>query len=1753
MKFLPALFLACYNCVQSSSYSVTLTSQAHINIVSFFVFPSALFLHFIFPQALFFAAVDLDNELGGHVAGTSLALAKQIARRCFLAGPFALVDQAGQGQDTEFGLFVRLLSEELLSPCESVRALVKELLLEFGTASSTPVATLLARSNLREIIFPKTARNSPINIQTGRMDALTFCLTIEPPLTEFLPTNVEGAPTNSNTSYFSEIQQICRLDDVQSQNTRTAAVLAPSTVVSFRQQALELMSVIMRNSAWKDHYKHAVDLFIRGFASRHEEIVAVSVRGLRQLNIVSKVPEEDLRAWLRPALDNLSDAHKLSVPVLRSLGILVELLPSMFHAKLAEALFDHLSKRAAGLADELAATSPAASADGKDAETVQICRSIIDVFAKLQQLGMPYVPQIIEKVLSMEIHLARVASSPLRASLTAYLAIYPTQTLDCLLERHASAPHARLLMTLLKGPQAQVFAKPLLDSPDILVDRLLAPAMAAAAEAQADRQQRLAASRPLHLGLCVVRAVSKLRPGFVAEHARLAATLKALWVAPWFHERLQPDDATVLSAAAVRLTEPVLLAKILCDYLRIKSEDLEVLVKLLDVFAQHSLLSFFFLKRFLYFELFEACAPALRRQILFYVLEHMHDRGLSQSTVTCLVEKVLTPLLATSLAAGGDLEALLGGAGDSGFVHTLVAKALLHPAAEFSDSLKMALLQLLALLLNASRKHPPIKAAMLAVKQELLLDFAWTFCFPVSEIADASASGNSNGTASAAAAAGTSSSSNAGSSTTSTSSSGGSKLWSLDDIVVKYTGFVVISMLMELYEHSPSHMLLPLHDALLEASVQEHRPIITQAIDALEPMLPRSSSSSSTSDGGKTNATGTSSAAAASKPPQWAVKIRELLAGESHAQTQHAWVVISRHPDIFYPHRSMLVPAVVQSLTRLNSASQADNRRLAMDMAEVLVRWEQRAASEQQPPQQPPSQPQTQAPAPAQPQQPQQPQQGEASASGAAAMEGVVSASGTAANSSGDTTAPGTAAAATPAAPAGVTSSAALSAATTATAPATATSTTAPGTTSAPPAATAPGRMSLRSQEMMLNFLMVSAWQLNDNPSNVALTHGLGQRCLMLFDAVLKPEMWLQANFNLSRWDQLIPQALSDTSNPANSTLFNVQVTLRIFLMILQRLPREQALSKAVQIKLALVSLLTCKQPQVAAQYVESLVTLLRLYPLVAATEKRSTPAVPELDTLYRTLLQNCSAALDAYDKTGQLGTLPLALRVLQVMHRSQPTVLRDMHLGLLKVVQRIHRDITPAIGVPAQPLTDDLRAVLILSMELSASQIHHADANNRKVFVALLQALSDKPQSPLVLQAIVNILGEWSLKGSDVIANKEKANMLYRALSTFHKRFGKDPLLTTCMGVVLQIFQNQELANSDFTQRLEAGFMMGLRSRDAAQRAVFFDIYNKPVQSASLYERLDYCFSDRCQRWDSSKYNFWVKHCLDIILMGVNRSIPVSIQTGLPVFPSAARLLRQLPPSAPVTRQQTPQPQQQEQQQQQQQQQQESDSMQGVQRPQPQQQQQHQQQSAAGAGAGAGGAAGASLANCFQSRLLAEVYVDSLVASLRTLCHANIDLAYEVWIDLFPLLWQVLTDQERVSVGQCLQTLLQQDYHHDQAMLRPNNVHAIVTGISRCSQPMLALPTALLLYLSKTHNLWYTGISMLRHQQTRAVKQEKVIDGKYDPIEEALGDLYLQLGEEDTWYGQWRLRNNKLPVTGKALLLEQQVERIRKEMHQGL
>ncbi len=113
-----------------------------------------------------------------------------------------------------------------------------------------------------------------------------------------------------------------------------------------------------------------------------------------------------------------------------------------------------------------------------------------------------------------------------------------------------------------------------------------------------------------------------------------------------------------------------------------------------------------------------------------------------------------------------------------------------------------------------------------------------------------------------------------------------------------------------------------------------------------------------------------------------------------------------------------------------------------------------------------------------------------------------------------------------------------------------------------------------------------------------------------------------------------------------------------------------------------------------------------------------------------------------------------------------------------------------------------------------------------------------------------------------------------------------------------------------------------------------------------------------------------------------------------------------------------------------------------------------------------------------------------------------------------------------------------------EQAVVRPNSVHGLVTGLAACLQAAPSLPPHLLVHLAKTHNVWHQSLTLLRLYQTRLETRpaDPQRDATLDLIKDGQAHLYQQLNELDTWYGLHRIRLKASPDTLKALNFEQQV-----------
>lgn len=1165
---------------------------------------------------------------------------------------------------------------------------------------------------------------------------------------------------------------------------------------------------------------------------------------------------------------------------------------------------------------------------------------------------------------------------------------------------------------------------------------------------------------------------------------------------------------------------------------------------------------------------------------------------------------VVTPATTTANTPATESGAV-GGTGTAGSTtrhttdaasHTTPSKPALTTVA-YSDTLRMAVLEVVVAVLRLAKEWPAVARAVQPVQRELVT-FLYRRAFR------------------------------------------GEQGWGRGDPLVAHAGALALALAIEPLGFGDDAQLSELCAALLEDTPLEPQQLARQAIDTLVPHLlarhaealdaaaasskmdttddvvtapvavAAPSVTSGSSEQGTTTAAASESDTSASvaSVPAWLDVLRNLLLGDNQQLIQHAWAVVVRHADGFYPLRATLFPLLTLSLPRV-SLQTADTRRAHVDVCAVVIAWDQRAGKEAV-------------------------ARGDAKRAevAAAAAAEIVASNATHTGTSTNQ------ALSSLSDPTGLSPQAAGAA-----------------------AAAAVPRASQRCREIVINVLVLAASQAADKSGVGGTGDMLAHRCLKLLNSVVKEGMWADVPVPVTRFEKV----LSAPITASNETIVagNQFYMLRVLVLLVRRQKISQWLKMLVQLRNGLRPVATVAQPRVSRAFTELIENVLEqvgravsnnretiikmLEPLTDAIEAGLTqalalPASKEQPLAYAQLrhslgLLHLFAA--AKVRLGKTEVVHLLAPLVKIMQRAQKDHLAEtaanpvqdaygngtgaatpagdadmdrtrgsggggsgetnsggdvssttttsdggnaagsatsggtsLAKGHGKKGESSSRNSSGELPVPSAMSRHEhlgnVEAVVLLCLELLAPHIKIMDANEqRRQFITSLQALLERSRQPEILQAAVRHLGQWALSPDmeGVLSGKERGQLLAKAQTTCIKRMGKHRATAACfLEMVCKVFETKRVLNTDLTQRLEAGFMAGLRSAEFATREHFFRLFDRPNESATLFERLDYCFSDKCQRWDTSRQHFWVKHCLDIVLAGALQQMPLRQSSRTLAF-AAPRVLdveatslkavvdnaAAQVASAAATQQA----------------QQAVDGSANSDDP-----QSNTASSTNGSQSEASRAARVARAALAQlqpvlllqadPRLaptpaaqpvltrqehflsgLRDMTAGDLVLALRTMCSLSAQLAYDMWVEVFPLVWQLLDPGETQALTPSLQCLLQQDYLQDQALLRPSNVHALVTGIAHCGNAGPVLSVQLLHHLATTHNLWHTATAMIVQQEARSAARPTAVKpqaGKPDPLKDALADLYQRLNEPDTWYGQWRLRG-KLPETTRALAWEQQ------------
>lgn len=321
-----------------------------------------------FVRALLFMLKDMPRDPPANIEEVAETLL-HVLRTCNVrpSGEDAMeVDAEKEDRKRRAEYLVGLLIVEVSSQVATVRDVAKRALQILADVAGVSLTSLClpVRERLLTPIYTKPLRALAFPMQVGFIDAVTFCITLDPPLIEFedaagraqaqahaaavataaanneaAPPPLQGSTMNDHLArLLMEALGIADADDqaLTGRHTqhRQTALLVSLRVVCVKLLSAALLTVDLTNTRHQQMRTRILSTYFKLLYSRSKEVVDAVYDSLRQcLERQGKLPKELLQSGLRPVLMNLSDHKRLSVPSLTGLARLLELLTNYFKVR----------------------------------------------------------------------------------------------------------------------------------------------------------------------------------------------------------------------------------------------------------------------------------------------------------------------------------------------------------------------------------------------------------------------------------------------------------------------------------------------------------------------------------------------------------------------------------------------------------------------------------------------------------------------------------------------------------------------------------------------------------------------------------------------------------------------------------------------------------------------------------------------------------------------------------------------------------------------------------------------------------------------------------------------------------------------------------------------------------------------------------------------------------------------------------------------------------------------------------------------------------------------------------------------------------------------------------------------------------------------------------------------------------------------------------------------------------------------------
>ncbi|KAI4327728.1 hypothetical protein L6164_020154 [Bauhinia variegata] len=1504
---------------------------------------------------------------------------------------------------------VDFLAQELFNQNASiiVRKNVQSCLALLASRTGSEVSELLEPlyQPLLQPLIMRPLRMKTVDQQVGTVMALNFCLALRPPLLKLTPELV---------NFLQEALQIAESDE----SAWVTKFINPKVVTSLTKLRTACIELLCTTMAWADFKtpNHSelrakiISMFFKSLTCRTPEIVAVAKEGLRQV-INQRIPKELLQSSLRPILVHLAHTKNLSMPLLQGLARLLELLSNWFNVTLGGKLLEHLKR---WLEPEKLAQSQKA---WKAGEEPKIAAAIIELFHLLPAAASKFLDELVTLTIDLEGALppGQVYSeinSPYRLPLTKYLNRYAPLAVDYFLARLSEPKYFRRFMYIIRSDAGQSLRDELAKSPQ----KILASAFSEFLPKSEAAMSQASTSSLLGEEGIVTPSTDASNPPATLVNANSDAYFQGLALVKTL-VKLIPGW---LQSNRVVFDTLVLVWKSPARITRLQNEQELNLVQVKE--------SKWLVKCFLNYLRHEKNEVNVLFDILTIFLFHSRiDYTFLKEFYIIEVAEGYPPTMKKALLLH--------------FLNLFQSKQLGHD--HLVVVMQMLILPMLAHAFQNNQSWEVVDSAIIKTIVDKLLDppeevsaeYDEPLRIELLQLATLLLKYLQNDLVHHR---------------KELIKFGWNHL-KREDTASKQWAFVNVCHFLEAYQ-APEKIILQVFVALLRTCQPENKMLVKQALDILMPALPRRLPLGD------------------SRMPIWIRYTKKILVEEGHSIPNliHIFQLIVRHSDLFYSCRAQFVPQMVNSLSRLGLPynTTAENRRLAIELAGLVVNWERQRQNEMKvvTDTDPPS------------------QINDSFNSGAADVKRSVDGS----------TFPEDSTKRVKVEP-GLQSLCVMSPG----GPSSIPNIETPGTASQPDEEFKPNAA---MEEMIINFLIRVALVIEPKDKEASAMY---KQALELLSQAL--EVWPNANVKFNYLEKLLSSIQPSQAKDPSTAL---KQGLDVMNKVLEKQPHLFIRNNINQISQILEPCFKHKLLDAGKSFCSLLKIIFIAFPPEAAT----IPA--EVKLLYQKLddlIQKHVATVTA-PQTSVDDNVAISISFLLLVIKTLTEVQRNFidPLILVRILQRLQRDMgssggshlrqgqrtDPDSAVTSSRQGADVGAVisnLKSVLRLITERVMIVPECKRSVSQILNALLSEKGTDASVLLCILDVIKGWmeedssnkqgtSIASSTFLSPREIVSFLQKLSQVDKQNFSPSVLeewdrkyLELLYGICADSNKYPLSLRQEVFQKVERQFMLGLRARDPEVRMKFFSLYHESLVK-TLFTRLQFVIQH--QDWEALSDVFWLKQGLDLILAILVEDKPITLA------PNSARVPPLLISSSLV----------------------ESTGM------------QHKVNDISE------GTEDAPLT--FETLVLkhaqflnnmSKLQVSDLLIPLRELAHSDANVAYHLWVLVFPIVWVTLHKEEQVALAKPMITLLSKDYHKRQQASRPNVVQALLEGL-QLSHPQPRMPSELIKYIGKTYNAWHIALALLESHVMLFTNETK--------CSESLAELYRLLNEEDMRCGLWKKRS---------------------------